>query len=84
MERKYDISCSFFGSISSDANGTVLNVENGDATILHCSFFEITSSSFPGVIFGSSSNFSLSHNGFVLCHANGSNLNYGRVCLIAI
>ena len=80
MERKYVISCSLFDKISSDKKGTVLNVENGDVKLSHCSFSEITSSSFPGVLFGSTSNISLSNNIFVLCHANGNNEKYGRVC----
>ena len=80
MERKYVISCSLFHKISSDKKGTVLNVENGDVKLSHCSFSEITSSSFPGVLFGSTSNISLSNNIFVLCHANGNNEKYGRVC----
>ena len=75
---KYVISCSLFENISTNFKGSIISVIESEISISQVIFNDITSSTFPGVIFADFSNLSLFKTSFYLCFASGKNEKYGR------
>ena len=82
MDKKYIFICSSFYKLNSGTKGTVINVNSCEVSLSSCYFESITSSTWPGVIYGVESLFYIQRTSFFLCYACGGNAEYGRICYL--
>ena len=83
MEKKYLFSCSSFYKLSSSSKGTFLSANDCHISIISCYFESVSSTSFPGVIYCTSTTIDIEKSSFLLCCAKGGNMKYGRICLLS-
>ena len=80
MSFKNIIFCSNFQKINSNSKGVIISSNQGEIDVEYSKFIEITSSSFPGVLYSNNCDkITLKKSTYSLCYATGNNLNYGRI-----